>query len=69
MDDERVAVLLSVDLMGFLLKTDHGLEPAMVCACLCQVPADLSTFNENPAWPVVLDDFVECAEHLKRKDV
>lgn len=27
----------------------------------CQVPADLSTFHENPAWPVVLDDFVECS--------
>ena len=40
----------------------------MACACLDQVPADLSTFNENPAWPVVLDDFVECAEH-KRKDM
>lgn len=24
-----------------------------------KVPADLSTFNDNPAWPVVLDDFVE----------
>lgn len=31
----------------------------MILKLATEVPADLSTFNENPAWPVVLDDFVE----------
>eukprot|EP00913_Durusdinium_trenchii_P003314 g3068.t1 len=31
----------------------------MILKLATEVPADLSNFNENPAWPVVLDDFVE----------
>jgi len=31
----------------------------MVLKLATEVPADLSTYDENPAWPVVLDDFVE----------
>eukprot|EP00438_Fugacium_kawagutii_P011023 Skav204813 [mRNA] locus=scaffold3914:2163:4296:- [translate_table: standard] len=33
----------------------------MILKLATEVPADLSTFHENPAWPVVLDDFVECS--------
>lgn len=31
----------------------------MVLKLATEVPADLSTYDENPAWPVVLDEFVE----------
>jgi len=31
----------------------------MVLKLATEVPADLSTYDEDPAWPVVLDDFVE----------
>lgn len=31
----------------------------MVLKFATEVPADLSTYDENPAWPVVFDDFVE----------
>jgi hypothetical protein len=31
----------------------------MVLKLATEVPADLSTYDDNPAWPVVFDDFVE----------
>lgn len=31
----------------------------MVLKLATEVPADLSTFDDNPAWPVVVDEFVE----------
>jgi len=31
----------------------------MVLKFATEVPADLSTYDENPAWPVVFDEFVE----------
>jgi len=31
----------------------------MVLKLATEVPADLSTYDENPAWPVVFDEFVE----------
>lgn len=31
----------------------------MVLKLAVEVPADLSTYDENPAWPVVFDEFVE----------
>lgn len=31
----------------------------MVLKLATEVPPDLSTYDENPAWPVVFDDFVE----------
>jgi len=31
----------------------------MILKLATEVPADLSTYDENPAWPVVLDEFVE----------
>jgi len=31
----------------------------MVLKLAIEVPADLSTYDENPAWPVVVDEFVE----------
>jgi len=31
----------------------------MVLKLATEVPPDLSTYDENPAWPVVLDEFVE----------
>lgn len=34
----------------------------MVLKLATEVPADLSTYDENPAWPVVFDEFVE---HLR----
>jgi DCN1-like protein 1/2 len=31
----------------------------MVLKLATEVPADLSTYDENPAWPVIFDEFVE----------
>jgi len=31
----------------------------MVLKLATEVPADLSTYDDNPAWPVVFDEFVE----------
>merc|ERR1719277_1966132 len=31
----------------------------MILKLAVEVPADLSTYDEDPAWPVVLDEFVE----------
>jgi len=37
----------------------------MILKLAKQVPADLSTYDDDPAWPVILDDFVEHYRKLK----
>lgn len=37
----------------------------MVLKLASEVPADLSTYDENPAWPVIIDEFVEYYRALK----
>merc|ERR1712137_1226918 len=37
----------------------------MVLKLATEVPPDLSTYDENPAWPVVFDDFVEYYREMK----
>lgn len=38
----------------------------MILKLATEVPADLSTYDDNPAWPVVLDDFVEYYREMKK---
>lgn len=41
------------------LKTINRDVWMMILKLATQVPADLSTYDDDPAWPVVLDEFVE----------
>lgn len=41
----------------------------MVLKLATEVPADLSTYDENPAWPVVFDEFVEYYRGQKGGDM
>merc|ERR1712151_988816 len=38
----------------------------MILKLATEVPADLSTYDDDPAWPVVLDDFVEHFRESKK---